>query len=219
MTMRVYVNREYQHLTPEDVERGVAAYVAEFEVKPELAWLNPQNQALGGILLDSGIRVEMSGWSPLWELALGPSPEKQTPVESVYEALFPGTEEKEEDEAMAVQVITVTTQKLPITLTPERRMEVAMDLADTVSAIAVETEGQVAMKGQMKAKLSELQARQSRLASVVSTGKEYQDVEVEVRFLDGEHVEEVRKDTGEIVLTRPPRDHERQLFLKPGAVA
>lgn len=114
-----------------------------------------------------------------------------------------------------VQIITVTTQKLPVVLSPDGIMDAARELASVIQADAVELEDQKTMKEQMKARLSELQARQSRLASVVASGKEYRDVEVEVRFVDAEHVEEVRKDTGEVIVNRPPRDHERQLFLKP----
>ena len=64
----------------------------------------------------------------------------------------------------------------------------------------------------MKARLTELQSRQTQLAIRVSKREEYRDVNVENR-IEADIVQECRLDTGEIINTRPARDDERQLAL------
>ena len=94
------------------------------------------------------------------------------------------------------------------------------DLAQTVQEMGAEQDHQKNLKDQMKSRISELEARTTRLANVVAMGEELREVEVESQLvLDGAiggHVEEIRKDTGEIILTRPPRDDERQMLLELG---
>ena len=116
-----------------------------------------------------------------------------------------------------MQIIKVHTQMLPSILTKEETLALALELANTVQAMGAEAELQKNLKDQMKAKLSELQAKQTRLSIVVATGKEYRNVEVELRLTESGQVQEVRLDTGEIIITRPPYDSERQLLLAPTA--
>lgn len=110
-------------------------------------------------------------------------------------------------------ILNTRTQKLPTALSQDELLVYAMELANTVQAMGAEVEEQKNLKDQMKAKLSELQARQTRISIVVATGKEYRDVEIQLRMEDHGLIQEVRTDTGEVIQTRPPTDQERQLAL------
>ena len=110
-------------------------------------------------------------------------------------------------------IIKLHTQMLPTTLTHEELLTLSRELANTVQATGAEVELQKNIKDQMKAKLSELQAKLTRLSIMVATGTAYRNVEVEVSLLDTGQVQETRLDTGEIIGTRSPYDSERQLML------
>ena len=112
-----------------------------------------------------------------------------------------------------VQILRTTTRRLPVHLTDEQKLIMGHDLAATVQEAASEVEAQKTQKEQMKAKLSELAARAARLSSIIASGTEYLDVEVEVR-LGAAEVQVVRLDTGEVVERRPPSDQERQQRLE-----
>ena len=89
-------------------------------------------------------------------------------------------------------------------------MTLALEMANSIQAMAVEVEVQKNLKDQMKAKLSELQAQQTRLSKVVASGIDYRLADVEVRWVNKDTITEVRLDTGEILITRGPRESERQ---------
>lgn len=110
----------------------------------------------------------------------------------------------------------MTTRILPVTLTQEEVMALALELANTVQAMGAEVEEQKNLKDQMKARLSELQAKQTRLSIVVATGKEYRSVEVTLRLVS-DTCQEVRTDTGEVVASRVATAADRQLALETGA--
>ena len=112
-----------------------------------------------------------------------------------------------------MKTIRNETRKMPVKLTDVELLEQAGELAHTYQEIADESDNQASLKAQMKARLMELDARQSRLASVVATKTDYRDVEIEVNMSDDGVVQEVRKDTGEIITTRPLREDEKQLHL------
>lgn len=119
-----------------------------------------------------------------------------------------------------MRVLRKITQKLSVKLSPEELGQKADELAATCQEINSEEMDQETAKKQMKAKLTEMEGRRDRLVSVVSSKREYKDVEVEVRITnDATKVVEVRLDTGEIVNERPPRDEERQPALDPGEIA
>lgn len=111
-----------------------------------------------------------------------------------------------------MKVIRVETRTLPTNLTPDELMDRSQELAAVTQEINAEEDSQKNLKDQMKAKMSELHSKQSRLALVVTRRQDLREVEVEVRF-DGTQVNESRKDTGEIIMTRPLRDTERQMIL------
>ena len=114
-----------------------------------------------------------------------------------------------------MRVLKLTTQLLATLLNQEELTARALELAKTVQDTGAEVELQKSLKDQMKAKLSELGAKTTRLSQVVSSGHEYRSTEVEVRMADNGQVQEVRLDTGEIIVTRPPYDYERQQPLTP----
>ena len=114
-----------------------------------------------------------------------------------------------------MKIIRNETRKLPVKLNDQEVLEQSMELAHTIQEIADEQDSQASLKTIMKAKLMELDARQSRLAAVVATRTDYRDVEVEVALTDDAMAQETRKDTGEIMLTRPLREDEKQLQLDP----
>ena len=110
----------------------------------------------------------------------------------------------------SMEIIKRESRILPTNLTPEERMVLALEMANSIQAMAVELEVQKNLKDQMKAKLSELQAQQTRLSKVVASGIDYRLVDVESRWVDNDTITEVRMDTGEIVFSRSPRESERQ---------
>ena len=112
-----------------------------------------------------------------------------------------------------MNILLTTTKKLPVKLTDIEVLAKGSELASTIQEVGSEEESQKNLKDQMKAKLSELAARQTRLAIIVATRTEYRDVEVQVEGTEDGQIREVRLDTGEIMLTRPPRDDERQFAL------
>ena len=109
-----------------------------------------------------------------------------------------------------MEIIKRESRILPTNLTPEERMVLALEMANSIQAMAVELEVQKNLKDQMKAKLSELQAQQTRLSKVVASGIDYRLVDVEARWVDNDTITEVRIDTGEILFNRAPRESERQ---------
>lgn len=105
---------------------------------------------------------------------------------------------------MTMKVLRRETRMLAIQLDADQVRERGNELAHTIQEIEMEDTRQTALKSQMKATMTGLEARQTKLASVVVNRVEYQDVEVEVQFSEsGGVVQEVRTDTGEIIRTRP----------------
>lgn len=110
-----------------------------------------------------------------------------------------------------MRTIRNETRKLPVKLNDQEVLEQSMELAHTIQELADEQDSQAGIKAIMKAKLMELDAKQSRIAAVVSTRTDYRDVEVEIAITDDGQAQETRKDTGEIIMTRPLREDEKQL--------
>jgi hypothetical protein len=107
-------------------------------------------------------------------------------------------------------------RNLSCKLTEAEFLERSRSLAAVTNDIATETARQVDAKAEMKAKLAGLQAQQARLASTVSRGEEYRDVEVSIEPDDITLcVRTFRTDTQECIEERPMQEHERQRVL-PG---
>ncbi len=113
-----------------------------------------------------------------------------------------------------MKVIKTQPRSMPCILTEAELKQKSRELATTVQEISAEEDRQKNIKDQLKAALSELSSRETRLAGEVARGEVYREVDVEYR-IDGEGglVQEVRLDTGEIISSRPARDEERQLAL------
>lgn len=118
------------------------------------------------------------------------------------------------NEAIAQKVHKTVVRSLPCRLTDEELLKAGSDLATAVQDIAAEENRQVDLKATMKAKLAEIEARRTQIAIKVSRKEEYRDVEVDI-WHDYQRtvVQEIRRDTGEILGTRVMSDSERQQHL------
>jgi hypothetical protein len=100
-----------------------------------------------------------------------------------------------------------TSMNLACHLTKKERIEFADALGEASKAVD-EAE---AVKKSAKKRLDSAKDNHDRLATIVASGIEYRDVEIEERFdLDKGIYTSVRTDTGEITFERPLTDHERQ---------
>jgi hypothetical protein len=118
------------------------------------------------------------------------------------------------DEPTKLRLHRTVVRSLPVRLTDEELLKKGQELAATVQDIAAEESRQVDIKTQLKAKLAELDARRSGLAVTVSRKEEHRDVEVDI-FYDYQRgvVEDIRRDTGEVLTTRVMQESERQQKL------
>lgn len=116
-----------------------------------------------------------------------------------------------------LEIKRTETRNLPVKLREDELLERGHSLASVIQDITSEEARQVDVKAQMKARLSELEARRSQLAIVVSRREEQRDVTCDV-FHDYDRVvvETVRRDTGEVVYSRAMTEDERQLPLPAG---
>lgn len=105
-------------------------------------------------------------------------------------------------------------RSLPCRLTDDELLKAGSDLATAVQDIAAEEGRQTDIKASMKAKLAEIEARRTQIAIKVSRKEEHRDVEVDI-WHDYQRavVQEIRRDTGEIISTRVMSDSERQQAL------
>lgn len=106
------------------------------------------------------------------------------------------------------------TRNLPCRLTHDELLDRADQLSVVVQETTAEENRQTDAKAQMKARLTELDARKTRLAITISRKEEYRDVEVElVADVQAGTVTAYRNDSGEALETRPMSDAERQTTL------
>ncbi len=114
-----------------------------------------------------------------------------------------------------MKVIKKQERNLPCQLTEDELKQKAKELATTVQEISADEDRSKNIKDQLKATMSELSSRQTRLAGEVARGEVYRLVDVEYRIDDeGGLIQEVRMDSGETFISRPARDEERQLTLQ-----
>lgn len=117
-------------------------------------------------------------------------------------------------DAPATKVLTKEIRLLPCRLTDEEWAQRAGELASVVADVSLEESRQKSAKAEMKARLEELAAKRDRLGNVVTRHEEQRDVQVEIvaDFGIGK-AETIRKDTYEVIHSRPLTDHERQMGL------
>lgn len=121
---------------------------------------------------------------------------------------------KTQNELPTVKLFRTTVRSLPCRLSDEELLKKGADLATAVQDIATEEGRQADIKASMKARLAEIEARRTQLAIAVSRKEEHRDVEVDV-FHDYQRgiVEDIRRDTGEVVSQRVMQESERQAAL------
>lgn len=105
-------------------------------------------------------------------------------------------------------------RNLPCRLTGDELLTRADELSVVVQETTAEEGRQTDVKAQMKARLTELDARKTRLAITIGRKEEYRDVEVElVADIQAQTTSIYRTDTGEVVETRPMSEQEKQAAL------
>lgn len=108
----------------------------------------------------------------------------------------------------------VENRRLLCVLTPSELQAAGAKLAESCEDIANEEKAQADIKAQLKAKLTSKEAQRDVLAMVVRRKADYKEIPVEVFFdYTAAIVEEVRTDTGEVLLSRGMTDTERQMKL------
>lgn len=108
----------------------------------------------------------------------------------------------------------VVARRLLCTLTPTELQVQGAKLAEACEDIQNETQAQTDIKAQLKSKLTSLESHRDSIASVVRRKADYKDVPVNI-FHDYTRaiVDEVRTDTGEVLVSRAMTDYERQSKL------
>lgn len=103
------------------------------------------------------------------------------------------------------------TRSLPVKLNDDELRTAGDALAAVIQDLNAEENRQVDMKTQMKARITELDAKQTQLAITISRREEYRDVTVDI-WHDYEKlkVETVRRDTGETIHRREMTQDELQ---------
>jgi len=80
------------------------------------------------------------------------------------------------------EILRTTTRSLPVKLLDRELLAIGGELAATNQDITMEEDRQNDIKTQMKARLTELQARQTQLTLKIVRREEYREVEVEERI-------------------------------------
>lgn len=122
--------------------------------------------------------------------------------------------DKADPEQPTVKLHRTIVRSLAVTLTNEELLKKGAELATAVQDIATEENRQADIKASMKAKLAEIEARRTQLAIAVSRKEEHRDVEVDI-WHDYQRaiVQDIRRDTGEVMTTRVMSESERQIGL------
>jgi hypothetical protein len=105
-------------------------------------------------------------------------------------------------------------RSLPVKLTEDERLARAKDAAAKVAEYAAIETQKKALTSELTAKMKELRSETETLSQAVSSGIEYQPVEVvQHRNEERSLIETVRLDTSEIIDSRPMTVAERQAEL------
>ncbi len=110
-------------------------------------------------------------------------------------------------------ILLTEPRNLPVKLNDKEINIKCKELSKVVRELNEEEQSQEDEKKQMKARLSGLNDQMQRLAHIVDKGEEYRVVDVVIRAHENDIVQEIRQDTGDIMISRPARDTERQLAL------
>ena len=114
-----------------------------------------------------------------------------------------------------IKIDRVIPKQLAVPLTEQELRAFGDDLATVCQNIRTETERQKSLKSELKARLDQLEARQTELASIIGRREEIRDVQVECRRdFNTNLFEEVRLDTGVIIHSRPLAEAEYQTEIE-----
>jgi hypothetical protein len=127
-----------------------------------------------------------------------------------------GTMAKKNDQS-TLKELSRANRLLPCKLNEAELNVKGHELAQTVQEINSEEVRQKGIKDQLKARLSELQSRQTSIALIIAQHEEYREVPVLVKLRKDGTAEEVRMDIGETLVIRPLHDDEKQLKLEDAA--
>lgn len=111
-------------------------------------------------------------------------------------------------------ILDTPTRSLPCKLANKEIIIKCKELAKLVRELNEEEQRQSDEKAQMKARLSQLTNRMQLLSRIVDKGEEDRPVGIIIQAHDNDLVQEIRNDTGEIIVSRPALDKERQLALQ-----
>ncbi len=117
---------------------------------------------------------------------------------------------KKEENVIPIKTVSLL---LPVKLTEVELMQTGQDLAATVQDIASEEDKQKEVKDQLKVRMSELVAKQTKLALRISRKEDYREVQVKIEMHTSGQVSETRTDTGEVLTLREAYEEEKQLPL------
>ena len=106
--------------------------------------------------------------------------------------------------------IKTETRRLWVSLSDEELQGLSQELAQSIQDRNAEEERQKSAKSLMRSALEEFQERQQRIANNIVRKQVERDVEVDL-VIAGLQVQEVRQDTGEVILTRPAMPSELQI--------
>lgn len=109
------------------------------------------------------------------------------------------------------RIAKTESRNLPVKLSEIELRERGDQLAAVIQDLTAEESRQIGVKTQMKARLTELDAKKSQLAITISRREEYRDVTVDVwHDYDGLKVYVVRRDSGEEIHSRAMTQNELQ---------
>jgi hypothetical protein len=109
------------------------------------------------------------------------------------------------------RIARTESKTLPVKLTDRELRERGDSLASVIQDLNTEERRQVDIKAQMKARISELDARKTQLAITISRREEDRDVTVDVWHDYGRlQVSVIRRDTGEEIHRRGMTQDEMQ---------
>lgn len=122
---------------------------------------------------------------------------------------------KKESVKASTRSIGTSDRLLPVRLTESELLKYGDDLAQVVQNIGAEEDRQASLKQELKARLAQLEARRTELASLIARKEEHRLVKVEATldFIAQVYVE-IRQDTGEEIKRRALTEEERQESLE-----
>jgi glutathione peroxidase-family protein len=117
---------------------------------------------------------------------------------------------------MAIEAIQekVITKRLGCLLSDEERLEFADQLAEANERVESAKSAKKSMMKQMQSEIDVAEAHRDNVNNIVASKTEYRDVDVRVVWnYDKGRIQQVRIDTGEMIVDRPMTQKEKQQNL------